>query len=130
MDFDFPLEIVVRDIPRTDGLEQRIREKVAKLVVLHPRITSFRVTIESPAHHRHQKGSPYRVRLEIGIPGPEIVVTRESEVDHEHEDLKVALRDAFDAARRQINDRLERQRDLAKGARAPEAPAPGGLEEV
>ena len=128
MDFDFPLEIVVRDIPRTDGLEQRIHEKVAKLAALQPRITSFRVTIESPANHRHQKGTPHLVKLEIGVPGPEIVVTRESEEDHQHDELAVALRDAFDAARRQITDRQEKQRDLAKGPRDGEPPIPDTVE--
>lgn len=128
MDFDFPLEIVVRDIPRTDGLERRIQEKVAKLATLQPRITNVRVTIESPAHHRHQKGTPFLVKLEIAVPGSEIVVTRESERDHEHDDLQVALRDAFDAARRQMGDRMDRMRDRPKGLRGSEPTVPDTLE--
>lgn len=130
MDFAFPLEIIVRDVPRTERLEQRIHDKVAKLAGLQPRITSLRVTVESPAHHRHQKGTPYRVKLEIGVPGTEIVVTHESEEDHEHDDLSVALRDAFDAARRQLQERLDKQRDHHKGRRGAEPGVPDVVEET
>jgi ribosome-associated translation inhibitor RaiA len=127
MDIEFPLEIVIRDIPRTDGLENRIREKVAKLAALFPRITRARVVVESPAHHHHNKGAVYQCHIELGVPGPEIVVTRESERDQQHADLNVALRDAFDAARRQLQDRLDKWRNhppVAKGELPGPTPEP------
>jgi ribosome-associated translation inhibitor RaiA len=120
---DFPLEIVIRDIPRTAELEQRVRDKVAKLAVLHDRITRCRVVIASPAQHHHRK-SPYQVRIELGVPGPEIVVTKESEQDPAHDDLSIALRDAFDAAKRQIQDRLGRIRNHPAGDKGEAATEP------
>lgn len=120
---DFPLEIVIRDIPRTEELEKRIRDKVSKLAEFHPRITRCRVVLASPAQHHHRK-APYQVRIEIGVPGPEIVVTRESEQDPAHEDLNIALRDAFDAARRQIQDRLGRIRKHPTVDKGPAAAEP------
>lgn len=106
---DFPLEIVIRDIPRTDELEQRVRAKVEKLAALHDRITRCRVVISAPAQAHHRK-APYHVSIELGLPGPEIVVNKEASQDPTHEDLTVALRDAFDAARRQVQERLARYR--------------------
>ena len=59
---------------------------------------SYPVVVEAPHKHHHQ-GKQFNVRIDIGVPGNEIVVNR----DH-HEDVYVALRDAFDAAKRQLED--------------------------
>jgi len=99
-----PLQIIVRDIPHSDALDARIREDVAKLEEFHPRITSCRVTVSELRKHHHQ-GRHFQVRIDVRVPGKEIVANR----DHD-EDVYVALRDAFKAARRQIEDvaRLKR----------------------
>lgn len=118
---DFPLEIVIRDIPRTDEIEQRIHDKVEKLASLYDRITRCRVVVESPAQAHHRK-APYKVHIELGVPGPEIIVWKETDQDLDNQDLNTVLRDAFDAARRQIQDRLgkiRRHPNVEKG----EAPA-------
>lgn len=49
------------------------------------------------------------MRIDIGVPGSEIVVNRDR-----HEDIYVALRDAFDAARRQLDDYSRRLRHETK----------------
>lgn len=68
-----------------------------------------RVLVESP--HRHQnQGNQYNVRLDITVPGSEIVIKRE-----ENEDLYVAIRDAFDAAQRKVKDFSSKQKAV-KGA--------------
>jgi ribosomal subunit interface protein len=88
--------------PATEAL---IRERVAKLERFHDRITGCRVVVE--AHHRHQrKGRIYHVRVDLTVPGHEIVAGREQDQDHSHEDIKVAVGDAFDAARRQLEDHV------------------------
>ena len=51
----------------------------------------------------------FNVRVDIGVPGSEIVVNRD-----QHEDVYVALRDAFDAARRQLEDHGRRLRRETK----------------
>jgi ribosome-associated translation inhibitor RaiA len=94
------MEITFRNVPRTDELEERIRAKADKLERLFDKITGCRVVVESP--HNHQtKGNTYHVRIDISVPGDEIVVTRDPQ-DSEHSDLLIALRDAFAAAQRQL----------------------------
>ena len=90
------IEITLRGIPHSSVLESRIRSKVGKLARLFPSLKSCRVVAEVP-HQRHSQGNQFVVRLDIAIPGSEIVVNR----DH-HEDIYVALREAFRAARRQL----------------------------
>lgn len=92
------LQITMRDIPHSDALEGHIRQKVAKLETLYPHIVGCRVVVEIPHKHKHQ-GRQFNVRLDITVPGGELVVNREADGD-----IYVALRDAFDAAKRQIED--------------------------
>jgi ribosomal subunit interface protein len=99
-----PVQITVRDVDASEAVETRIREKAADLERFHPSIMSCRVVVERGARHKHQ-GKPFVVRLDIGVPGSEIVVNRD-----EHEDVYVALRDAFDAAKRQLEEHARRQR--------------------
>lgn len=91
------VQITLRGIPHTDALEARIRTKVGKLARLFPSLKSCRVVAEVP-HQHHSQGNQFVVRLDIAVAGREIVVNR----DH-HEDVYVALREAFRAARRQLN---------------------------
>jgi ribosomal subunit interface protein len=101
-----PLQITFRDIEQSDALEAHIREKAEKLETFFEPIMSCRVVVEMPHQHKHQ-GKIFTVRIDIGVPGKEIVVNRDK-----HEDVYVALRDAFDAARRQLEDyghRLRRE---------------------
>lgn len=93
-----PLQITVRNIEHSDALETRIRDKAQKLEEFCKHILSCRVVVEAPHKHHHQ-GKQFNVRIDIGVPGNEIVVNH----DH-HEDVYVALRDAFNAAKRQLED--------------------------
>lgn len=93
-----PLQITIRNIEPSEALEARIRDKAQKLEQFFKHILSCRVVVESPHKHHHQ-GKQFNVRIDIGVPGNELVVNR----DH-HEDVYVALRDAFDAAKRQLED--------------------------
>ena len=90
-------EITLRGMSQSDALETRIRDKVRKLSKLFPALTGCRVVAEVP-NHRHQQGNQFLVRLDITLPGREVIVNR----DH-HEDIYVAVREAFRAARRQLN---------------------------
>ena len=93
-----PLQITIRDMEHSDALEAHIRDKAQKLDEFFDHIMSCRVVVETPHKHQHQ-GKQFNVRIDIGVPGSEIVVNH----DH-HEDVYVALRDAFDAAKRQLED--------------------------
>ena len=97
------VQITFRGMQTSEAIEQRVHELASRLGRLHQRIVRFHVTIEQP--HQHQKhGSPFGVRLHIGVPGREIVVDREGPQNPAHQDPYVALRDAFDAAARKLDD--------------------------
>jgi ribosomal subunit interface protein len=109
------LQITVRDMPHSEALESRVRRLVAGLERICPRITSFHVTMESPNHHK-RGGNLFTVKLDIRLPGSEIVV------NHEHaEDAYVALRDAVQAARRQLVELAERGQGASRARRQPRA---------
>lgn len=103
-----PLQITFRDIEHSDAIEAHIREKAEKLETFFEPIMSCRVVVEMPHQHKHQ-GKAFNVRIDIGVPGSEIVVNRDN-----HEDVYVALRDAFDVARRQLDDYSRRLRRETK----------------
>lgn len=103
-----PLQITIRDMLHSEALEAHIRDKVQKLEALFAHVISCRVVVEVP-HRHHNQGKQFNVRLDLGVPGSEIVVNR----DH-HEDVYVALRDAFDAAARQLEDYAHRLRRETK----------------
>src|SRR5690348_9158166 len=98
------LQITTRDIPHSEALESHIRQKAEKLETFYPQIMGCRIVVEVPHKHKTQ-GNLFNVRLDITVPGKELVVTREP-----NEDVYVALRDAFDAAKRQLEDYGRRQR--------------------
>jgi ribosomal subunit interface protein len=104
-----PIEITLRDIPHSDAVETRIREKIEKLDRFHERVMSCRVTVESPQQRKHQ-GKLYSVHIDIKVPGGgELVVNR-----IQNEDIYVAIRDAFNAVARQLEDHVRRQRGDVK----------------
>lgn len=96
-----PLQIVFKDLDPSPALEALIREKAERLERFASRITGCRVTIEMP-HHRQAK--LYNARIEVLVPHGEVAVTREGLRNHAHEHPSIAVRDAFDAAVRQLED--------------------------
>jgi ribosomal subunit interface protein len=98
-----PLQITFRHMDPSPALEARIRERADELDQFFDRITSCRVVVEC-ANKRHQQGNLFEVRVDLTVPGREIVVGRDSGANHAHEDAHVAVRDAFDAARRLLED--------------------------
>jgi ribosomal subunit interface protein len=85
----------------SEAVEARIRERATRLERFHDRITSCDVVVQAP--HRHQqKGKLYEVHIHLRVPGEEIVVKREG--PHGHEDVYVAVRDAFAAMERRLED--------------------------
>ena len=108
-----PLEIVFHNLDRSPAVEAAVRERAAKLEHFAPNITSCRVTVEAP-NKTHQQGSLYSVRVDLRFPGGEAVASRAPAEHHSHEDVYVAVRDAFKAARRQLQDRVRVRRGDVK----------------
>ncbi len=108
-----PLEVVFRNMDRSDAIEARVREKADRLERFSDNITRCRVAVEAP--HRHQThGKLYKVAIELGVPGRQIVVNHAGPEDHAHEDVYVAIRDAFAAATRQLEDHVRIRRGQVK----------------
>jgi len=105
---EIPLQITIRDVKHSEAVELHIREKAKKLDEFFNHVISCRVVVEVPHKHHHQ-GKQFNVRIDVGVAGGEIVVNR----DHA-EDLYVALRDAFDAAVRQVEDYAHKVRGEVK----------------
>lgn len=108
-----PLEITFRHMDPSPALESAVRERVEKLEKFCHEIISCRVTIESP-HQHHHKGNLFQLRLDVTVPGKEIVVTRSPDDEHSHEVAYVALRDAFDSLRSQFEDYARKRHGKVK----------------
>ncbi len=103
-----PLQITFRGITPSQALEERIRTKAAKLDQFHGHITRCRVAVEDKGRHKRQ-GRQFGVRITVRLPQHDIVVNR-----LHHEDIYVALREAFDAAVRRVEDTARVQRGDVK----------------
>jgi ribosomal subunit interface protein len=105
-----PLEITIRDIENTEAIDAKIRTKAEKLQMLYDRITYCRVVVEAPQKNQHQ-GKLFQVNIEVDVPGKVLVVNKNS---HRNEDLYVAIRDSFNAMKRQLEDYAQIQRGETK----------------
>ena len=116
-----PLEIRFHNLESSKAMEAAIRDRAEKLDRLYDRLTSCRVAVEAP-HRQHRKGNLYTVTISLGVPGGVLKVNREPHHPNERyaaPDAYAALRDAFDAAERQLNDYKLRQRgDVKRAAEA------------
>ena len=113
-----PVQIAFRGMNSSPALETRINDKAEKLEQYHDRITSCRVVVEAP--HRHsRKGKLYVITIDVTVPGAELVVNTEKRHDQSHEDVYVALRDAFNAMTRQIEDYAREKNGQVKTHESP-----------
>ena len=113
-----PLQITFHNMDHSPAVEARVRERAEKLDTLFDRITGCKVVIEAP--HKHQrKGKLFNVRIDLTVPGKEIIANRDSGQNHAHEDVYVAIRDAFAAISRQLEDYARVLRGDVKSHEAP-----------
>jgi ribosome-associated translation inhibitor RaiA len=108
-----PLRISYRGLQSSPAIEQQIREWASRLDALYARIQRCDVVVEAP--HRHQRqGQQFHVRVTLGVPGGPLVVSHDPGPDEAHQDVHVAVRDAFQALRRQLEDHVRHhlQRDI------------------
>ncbi len=116
------VEVRFHGIARSKALKARIEERAALLTKLEPGLLYCRVVVERP-HRHHQQGEVFHVRVALKWGGGSAVIDRECSLDPRHEDPYVAVHDAFDAARRQLEAWHARVRDTSEAARQKRAPA-------
>lgn len=134
---DIPLTITFRNMTSSASVENQIHEKAEKLASFCNRIMKCRVIVEAP-HRHHHKGQAFQIHIDLSVPGKQIVIKHapkqlaavklaegsvsENEMVENHEaskqgahaDVYVAIRDAFDAAGRKLQDYVRRQRGAVK----------------
>jgi len=108
-----PLRTTFRHMKSSSALEARVREHVDRLEGICDRITGCHVVIEAPLVHGH-KGAPFDVNIDLTVPGAQIFVLTEHAEYDAHTDVDVALRDAFDVARRLLLDHVREHRDALR----------------
>lgn len=116
-----PIELSFRGMEHSDDVDELVRENVANLERFYDRIVACRVMVESPHRHKNH-GQQYHVRIDLTVPGHEIVVSRDPSKNDKHERVDVAVRDAFKTARRLLKQWLEKVRGDTKT----HAPSPVG----
>jgi ribosomal subunit interface protein len=109
-----PLQITFRDVARSEAVDAHVRRRAAKLDTFFDRITSCRVVVENP-HRRHHQGRDFRVRIDLTVPGAELVTARDPAKNLNHQDMHAAVDDAFDDAERVLEDYRKRMLSSRRG---------------
>lgn len=107
-----PVQVTFLGVEPSLAIEARIRDKARKLERFTRHIIALHVTVDMP-HQQHHKGCLYEVRIALRMGAEELAVSRGHRHDHAHEDVFIAIRDAFDAMTRQLEDHARRRRDGA-----------------
>lgn len=100
---EVPLKITFRDFDSSDAIRSAIQKRVDHLGHLFDRILNCEVVVSAP-HRHHNKGKIFHVQIHLHVPGQVVHITRNPEKNLAHQDVYVALRDAFDAAERKLED--------------------------
>lgn len=103
-----PLQITFRNFPASKSAEYLVRKKAQKLEKFFDRIVKCRVVLETQHHHN---ANLYDVSLDIQVPGRTFAISSAHHDDHARECLDVAIRDAFEAAWRQLQGYMGTQRE-------------------
>ena len=101
------LQITFKNLDRSPHVEEKIRERAAKLGRCYTGILSCHVIVEL-LHRHHRHGNHYHVRVDVTVPGDQLVSTQEPEELHAYTDVYVAIRDAFDVMDRMVEDHVRR----------------------
>ncbi len=110
---NFPLHIQFRGMDHSDFIWNNIWDHAEKLDKFYKRIISCHVIVTAP-HHHHRQGNIYHIQIRLHVAGGDIFVSTEHEKNAAHEDVYVAIRDAFGATRRQLEDFARKRRGQVK----------------
>lgn len=118
----FPLHIAFRNMDPSESAEALVRARAADLQQVADRIQVCRVVLDC-LHRQHTLGRAYRVHIDLTLPGGSILVNRDHDNGHTHDDVLAAIRDAFETARRKLQS-LKSQRAHRERAERPGESAP------
>jgi cold shock CspA family protein/ribosome-associated translation inhibitor RaiA len=110
---NFPLQVQFRNMDESDFVYNAVWDHAERLEIFFNRITSCQVIVSLPHRHKH-RGNIYTVQLRLHVPGGDVYISTTGEKNHAHEDVYVAVRDAFDAAKRKLEDVIRQRRGFVK----------------
>jgi ribosomal subunit interface protein len=110
------IQLTFRDFLVSDSVRAHVENRASKLQERREKLIALKVALEAP-HHHHHHGHTYRVRLELIVPGGEIVVASRDGAEG-HTDLHVAIDDAFAAAERRLRSHAQLRRGDVKSRNA------------
>jgi ribosome-associated translation inhibitor RaiA len=113
-----PLQVTFRNVEPSDSVRSDIEAHAAKLHQFFDRIVSCRVAVEATTR-RGQKGKLFNVRVDLGVPGREIVTSGRGFKSQAHEDVRMAVKNAFTVAGRTLEDYARKLRGNVKTPAAP-----------
>lgn len=116
-----PVSVTFQGLPSSTALHADIERHAQRLERFAPRLLACHVTVRH-SEDRHHKGNRYLVHVRATLPGGEFEAGCTSERDHSHEDPYVAVRDAFDSLRRQLEDFVRIRRGDIKSHSPKRAP--------
>lgn len=104
---EHPLQIAFHGLDKSDAVENKIRDRTAKLETYFDRIIGCRVVVET--HHNSHSNlntndQPFHITIHLSVPGEELVVRRDPKETRDHEDIQIAIRDSFDTMERRLRD--------------------------
>jgi ribosomal subunit interface protein len=108
-----PLQLTFRSMAHSDALAAHLQRRADKLERLFDRIVSCHVTVSLAGHH-HSHGDRYHFKVNVGLPGQELVASHEPKGDRNVETAYESADHAFDEAERQLEDWVRRHRDLRR----------------
>jgi len=120
-----PITLMFRHIERTGGLEASAREIAQRLLRFNERITQCHVLVEGRAVGESQ-APPYSVKIHLSVPSAQIHAGSLLDGSGQQSDVYTALREAFNDAKRQLQElQVDQIRPCLSGevrARAAAAP--------
>ncbi len=112
-----PIELSFHGCDHSPALESEIRSAVTKIEEFYGRITACRVVVELP-HRSHAQGKRFHVNIDMSLPGAGHVVHKSHGQNPAHEDIHVAVRDAFLAVEHQVRKIVGKRRSEERKAPA------------
>ncbi|CEG57887.1 HPF/RaiA family ribosome-associated protein [Legionella fallonii] len=113
----FPIHVVFLNFEHSQALEDKARKHAEKLGTYCAQIMRCDISIEM--HRNHNQGNIYHIRIDLTVPNAELVVNRDPADNHAHENAYVAMRDAFNAIKRQLKCHVDKQRGSVKHHKTP-----------
>jgi ribosome-associated translation inhibitor RaiA len=117
-----PVQVTFHNMSSSEALSQAVRARAEWLETFHPDLSGCRVSLEFP--HRHKKhGRPFNIHIRLSLPGEDVTVNHEAVLHkavtadvagtaphNDHRDAITAIKDAFDIARRRLEDAARTRR--------------------